>query len=76
MLPEHPLRVANFPNCYHLELQVQYSNFKSSLQQIAQKIGDVEQETEEHKYALHIFWNSKLVFLSLCSQEGLALVDH
>ncbi|KAI9866500.1 MAG: hypothetical protein M1813_001051 [Trichoglossum hirsutum] len=34
------------------ELQVQYSNFKSNLQQIAQKIGDVEQETEEHKLVL------------------------
>ncbi|KAI9770255.1 MAG: Prefoldin subunit 2 [Geoglossum simile] len=34
------------------ELQTQYSNFKSNLQQIAQKIGDVEQETEEHKLVL------------------------
>ncbi|KAI9879969.1 MAG: hypothetical protein M1830_006277 [Pleopsidium flavum] len=34
------------------ELQVQYSNYKSNLQQIAQKIGDVEQETEEHKLVL------------------------
>ena len=31
------------------ELQVQYSNYKETLQAIAQKIGDVEQETEEHK---------------------------
>jgi len=31
------------------ELQNQYSNYKSALQQIAQKIGDVEQEAEEHK---------------------------
>ncbi|KAI9736894.1 MAG: hypothetical protein M1818_005945 [Claussenomyces sp. TS43310] len=34
------------------ELQNQYSNYKSSLQQIAQKIGDVEQEAEEHKLVL------------------------
>jgi len=34
------------------ELQAQYSNYKSNLQQIAQKIGDVEQETEEHKLVL------------------------
>ncbi|KAF2498386.1 Prefoldin beta-like protein [Lophium mytilinum] len=34
------------------ELQVQYSNYKNTLQQIAQKIGDVEQETEEHKLVL------------------------
>ena len=33
-----------------LELQLQYTNYKNSLQQLAQKIGDVEQETEEHKY--------------------------
>lgn len=31
------------------ELQTQYSNFKDTLQAIAQKIGDVEQEAEEHK---------------------------
>ena len=31
------------------ELQLQYSTYKNNLQQIAQKIGDVEQETEEHK---------------------------
>lgn len=34
------------------ELQTQYSNFKNNLQQIAQKIGDIEQETEEHKLVL------------------------
>jgi len=31
------------------ELQQQYTNYKNTLQQIAQKIGDVEQEAEEHK---------------------------
>ncbi|KAK3678231.1 Cochaperone prefoldin complex subunit [Vermiconidia calcicola] len=34
------------------DLQVQYSNYKDTLQAIAQKIGDVEQETEEHKLVL------------------------
>ncbi|KAL1620507.1 Cochaperone prefoldin complex subunit [Neofusicoccum ribis] len=34
------------------QLQVQYSNYKNILQQLAQKIGDVEQETEEHKLVL------------------------
>ncbi|CAK7245093.1 MAG: Cochaperone prefoldin complex subunit [Sporothrix thermara] len=34
------------------DLQVQYSNFKNTLQQIAQKIGDVEQEADEHKLVL------------------------
>ncbi|EGX90191.1 prefoldin subunit 2 [Cordyceps militaris CM01] len=33
------------------DLQVQYSNFKNMLQQIAQKIGDIEQEAEEHNAA-------------------------
>jgi hypothetical protein len=33
-----------------LELQAQYSNYKETLQAIAQKIGDVETEAEEHKY--------------------------
>ncbi|KAJ5860997.1 Prefoldin [Penicillium soppii] len=31
------------------ELQLQYTNFKNTLQQLAQKIGDIEQEAEEHK---------------------------
>jgi hypothetical protein len=31
------------------ELQATYSNYKNTLQQLAQKIGDVEQEAEEHK---------------------------
>ncbi|KAJ4151087.1 hypothetical protein LMH87_011804 [Akanthomyces muscarius] len=34
------------------DLQTQYSNFKNVLQQIAQKIGDIEQEAEEHKLVL------------------------
>ncbi|KAK4193537.1 Prefoldin beta-like protein [Podospora australis] len=34
------------------DLQVQYSTYKNLLQQIAQKIGDVEQEAEEHKLVL------------------------
>jgi len=32
------------------ELQMQYSNFKDTLQNIASQIGNVEQEVEEHKY--------------------------
>ncbi|KAL4780877.1 Prefoldin beta-like protein [Aspergillus varians] len=31
------------------ELQAQYTNYKNTLQQLAQKIGDIEQEAEEHK---------------------------
>ncbi|KAH7076848.1 Prefoldin beta-like protein [Paraphoma chrysanthemicola] len=34
------------------ELQTTYQNYKSTLQNIAQKIGDIEQETEEHKLVL------------------------
>ncbi|KAL2212602.1 Prefoldin beta-like protein [Sarocladium strictum] len=34
------------------DLQVTYSNYKNTLQQIAQKIGDIEQEAEEHKLVL------------------------
>ncbi|OHW95807.1 prefoldin subunit 2 [Colletotrichum incanum] len=32
------------------DLQTQYGIYKNTLQQIAQKIGDVEQEAEEHKH--------------------------
>ena len=38
------------------DLQVQYSNYKNTLQQLAQKIGDVEQEAEEHKYGSKNFY--------------------
>ncbi|KAK1687624.1 Prefoldin subunit-domain-containing protein [Colletotrichum godetiae] len=34
------------------DLQTQYGVYKNTLQQIAQKIGDVEQEAEEHKLVL------------------------
>lgn len=34
------------------ELQQQYQNYKNTLQQISQKIGDIEQEAEEHKLVL------------------------
>ncbi|PIG87357.1 prefoldin subunit 2 [Aspergillus arachidicola] len=34
------------------ELQLQYSNYKNTLQQMAQKIGDIEQEAEEHKLVI------------------------
>jgi len=32
-----------------VELQAQYSNYKNTLQSLAQKAGDIEQEIEEHK---------------------------
>ncbi|RYP76926.1 hypothetical protein DL771_001479 [Monosporascus sp. 5C6A] len=34
------------------QLQTTYSNYKNTLQQLASKIGDVEQEAEEHKLVL------------------------
>ncbi|EGE06332.1 prefoldin subunit 2 [Trichophyton equinum CBS 127.97] len=34
------------------ELQMQYSNFKTTLHQLAQKIGDIETEAEEHKLVI------------------------
>lgn len=34
------------------ELQQQYTNYKNSLQQLAQRIGEIEQDTEEHKLVL------------------------
>ncbi|KAK3393013.1 Prefoldin beta-like protein [Podospora didyma] len=34
------------------DLQVQYTTYKNTLQSLAQKIGDVEQEAEEHKLVL------------------------
>jgi prefoldin subunit 2 len=34
---------------FEADLQTTYSNYKNTLQQLAQKIGDIEQEAEEHK---------------------------
>ena len=39
------------------ELQTQFTNYQETLQAIAGKIGDVEQETEEHKCVSSI-WTS------------------
>ena len=33
-----------------LELQQQYTNYKNNLQQLAQRIGEIENDAEEHKY--------------------------
>lgn len=45
------------------DLQTTYSNFKNTLQQIASKIGDIEQEAEEHKFVspFHLFPSPILV---------------
>lgn len=48
------------------ELQMQYSNFKDTLQNIASQIGNVEQEVDEHKYVSYQF---------PCTPGLLALVD-
>jgi prefoldin subunit 2 len=36
-------------------LQQQYSNYKNALQTLAQKVGEIEQEIEEHKYVSILF---------------------
>lgn len=41
--------LTDYPMMPKLDLQQQYTTYKNSLQQLAQRIGDVEQETEEHK---------------------------
>ena len=32
-----------------VDLQAQYTNYKNTLQSLAQKVGEIEQEIEEHK---------------------------
>ncbi len=48
------------------ELQNQYSAYKSSLQQIAEKIGSIEQEADEHKYVFQSLNRS----ISSCRQAA------
>jgi hypothetical protein len=36
-------------NRFILEIQVRFSRFQSDLQQLAQKIGELESEAEEHE---------------------------
>lgn len=54
MLSPSPLQTLGNHESWHEplnpELQHQYTNFKNTLQQLAQKIGDIEQEAEEHKW--------------------------
>lgn len=52
------------------DLQSAYSNYKNTLQQIAQKIGDIEQEAEEHKYVLPSSFLSPAFALSVCAARG------
>ncbi|KAI2618893.1 Prefoldin beta-like protein [Hypoxylon sp. NC1633] len=47
------------------ELQTTYSNYKNTLQQLAQKIGDVEQEAEEHKFVNRFFSSTATIFSCL-----------
>lgn len=43
-----------------LDLQATYSNYKNTLQQIASKIGDIEQEAEEHKFVSRLSLSATL----------------
>jgi prefoldin subunit 5 len=45
-----------------LELQTTYQNYKNTLQTLAQKIGDIEQEAEEHKYVDNFWFQSLFTF--------------
>ncbi|KAI0107496.1 Prefoldin beta-like protein [Nemania sp. FL0031] len=62
------------------ELQTTYSNYKNTLQQLAQKIGDVEQEAEEHKLvtshmaALALIASHHLATWTISLARGLRLV--
>ncbi|KAI1026218.1 hypothetical protein LB504_011179 [Fusarium proliferatum] len=53
LLPSEKMSsAAQVPAKKQQDLQVTYSNYKNTLQQIAQRIGDIEQEAEEHKLVL------------------------
>ncbi|KAK1843353.1 prefoldin subunit 2 [Colletotrichum chrysophilum] len=61
------------------DLQTQYGIYKNTLQQIAQKIGDVEQEAEEHKCVFSSFHSPAvlmrwfpLVFFTTAGSRGKA----
>lgn len=43
----------------YLDLQAQYNNHKTALQTLAQKVGEIEQEIEEHKYVTIPRWLRK-----------------
>lgn len=47
----HPVLILRRSLTSMLDLQMQYSTFKNTIQQLAQKIGDVEQERDEHMCA-------------------------
>lgn len=47
----HSIPDARIPLTSTPDLQMQYSTYKNTIQQLAQKIGDVEQERDEHMCA-------------------------
>lgn len=61
-------------NLHLVELQTQYSNYKDTLQAIAQKIGDVEQENEEHKWVSQSNDIQFKLFLLLFASPNLQLI--
>ena len=53
------------------DLQSQYTNYKTTLQSLAQKVGEIEQEIEEHKYdgeglAARGAWMLMLILAQAC----------
>ncbi|KAJ5586914.1 uncharacterized protein N7459_002679 [Penicillium hispanicum] len=58
------------------ELQLQYTNFKNTLQQLAQKIGDIEQEAEEHKLVSGPIYTISPMPLKRLAREIPGLIDQ
>jgi hypothetical protein len=52
---------------FFIELQTTYQNYKNTLQTIAQKIGDIEQEAEEHKYVETACYRSISLYFCTCT---------
>ncbi|KIW83895.1 hypothetical protein Z517_03141 [Fonsecaea pedrosoi CBS 271.37] len=50
------------------DLQSQYTNYKNTLQSLAQKVGEIEQEIEEHKSVTSIL--AQVLFGANISQRG------
>jgi len=58
---DHSLFISNEP----IEVQQTYSRFQSDLQNLASKIGELEQEAEEHVYVGNAFMSSICLLMQI-----------
>jgi hypothetical protein len=52
------------------DLQAQYTNYKNTLQSLAQKIGEIEQDIDEHRYANAYGETVRTLYMTILSSRS------